>query len=85
LIHNTAGWNQKIARVGPSVKWCEGSVCKPKTYKNLEIFTVKIGVIDIRMPGGDGFWLAEQIRERWSRTAIIIATGVDPKSFGSRQ
>ena len=36
-----------------------------------------IAIIDIRMPGHDGLWLAEQIRERWSKTAIIIATGAD--------
>ena len=35
-----------------------------------------IAVLDIRMPGHDGLWLAEQIRQRW-RTAIIIATGAD--------
>ena len=32
---------------------------------------------DIRMPGRDGLWLAEQIRERWPRTAIIMASGAD--------
>lgn len=36
-----------------------------------------IALIDIRMPGRDGLWLAEQIRQRWSKTAIIIATGAD--------
>ena len=36
-----------------------------------------IAIIDIRMPGHDGLWLAERIRERWSKTAIIIATGAD--------
>lgn len=37
----------------------------------------KIAIIDIKMPGRDGLWLAEQIRQRWSKTAIIIATGAD--------
>jgi DNA-binding NtrC family response regulator len=36
-----------------------------------------IAIIDIRMPGHNGLWLAEQIRQRWSKTAIIIATGAD--------
>lgn len=35
-----------------------------------------IAILDIRMPGHDGLWLAEQIRQRW-KTAIIIATGAD--------
>jgi DNA-binding NtrC family response regulator len=36
-----------------------------------------IALIDVRMPGHDGLWLAEQIRHRWSQTAIIMATGAD--------
>ena len=32
---------------------------------------------DIRMPGHDGLWLAERIRARWPRVAIIMATAVD--------
>ena len=36
-----------------------------------------IAFIDLRMPGHDGLWLTQQIRERWSNTAIVIATGAD--------
>jgi response regulator of citrate/malate metabolism len=36
-----------------------------------------IAIIDIGLPGHNGLWLAEQIRQRWSNTAIIIATGAD--------
>jgi DNA-binding NtrC family response regulator len=36
-----------------------------------------IAIIDIRMPGRDGLWLTEQFRQRWSKAAIIIATGAD--------
>lgn len=32
---------------------------------------------DIRMPGQDGLWLAERLRAKWPRTAIIMATAVD--------
>jgi CheY-like chemotaxis protein len=34
-------------------------------------------LIDIRMPGLDGVWLTERIREKWRNTAVIIVTGVD--------
>ena len=34
---------------------------------------------DIRMPGHDGLWLAEQLRARWPRTAIIMATALDDR------
>jgi CheY-like chemotaxis protein len=32
---------------------------------------------DIRMPGHDGLWLAQRLRARWPRAAIIMATAVD--------
>jgi putative nucleotidyltransferase with HDIG domain len=33
-----------------------------------------IAVCDVNMPGWNGVWLAEQIRDRFPRTAIIMAT-----------
>jgi putative two-component system response regulator len=35
-----------------------------------------VALCDIRMPGQDGLWLAEQIRHRAPETAVIMATGV---------
>ena len=32
---------------------------------------------DIKMPGHDGLWLAERLRARWPRAAIIMATAVE--------
>ena len=32
---------------------------------------------DVTMPGQGGLWLAEQLRERFPATAIILATAVD--------
>jgi len=32
---------------------------------------------DIRMPGLDGLWLAEQLHDRWPDTPVIMATGID--------
>jgi DNA-binding NtrC family response regulator len=36
-----------------------------------------IMLCDIRMPGHDGMWLLERVRDRWPQTAVIMATGVD--------
>jgi DNA-binding response OmpR family regulator len=36
-----------------------------------------IALLDIGLPGHDGLWLAERIREKWTQTAIIMATGAD--------
>jgi response regulator RpfG family c-di-GMP phosphodiesterase len=35
-----------------------------------------VALCDIRMPGHDGIWLAEQIRQQYPETAVIMATGV---------
>ena len=35
-----------------------------------------VALCDVRMPGHDGLWLAEQLRERHPETAVIMATGV---------
>lgn len=35
-----------------------------------------VAVCDIRMPGHDGLWLAERIRQRYPEIAVIMATGV---------
>ena len=35
-----------------------------------------VALCDIRMPNHDGFWLAEQLREHFPDTAVIMATGV---------
>jgi DNA-binding NtrC family response regulator len=37
---------------------------------------VDIVFCDIMMPGRDGIWLAERMRERWPRAAIVMATGM---------
>jgi len=50
---------------------------KPSQSSPLLAEPAAIALIDIRMPGRDGLWLAEQIRHRWSQTAIIVATGAD--------
>jgi CheY-like chemotaxis protein len=46
----------------------------------LEIMLVEpasIAIIDLKMPGRDGLWLADQFRKRWEKTAVVIATGTD--------
>jgi response regulator RpfG family c-di-GMP phosphodiesterase len=42
----------------------------------LEAAPPAVALCDIRMPGRDGLWLAERIRQRYPETAVIMATGV---------
>jgi two-component system C4-dicarboxylate transport response regulator DctD len=41
---------------------------------------------DVEMPGHGGLWLIEQIRERYPRSAVVLATAIDsvPPSIGLR-
>jgi CheY-like chemotaxis protein len=34
-------------------------------------------LIDLIMPGQDGFWLIGRIREKWPATPIVVITGAD--------
>jgi CheY-like chemotaxis protein len=34
-----------------------------------------IVLVDLKMPGADGFWLIDRVREKWPRTGFIMATG----------
>lgn len=43
---------------------------------SLETATPAVALCDIRMPGHDGLWLADRIRQRYPETAVIMATGV---------
>ena len=36
-----------------------------------------IVLLDIDMPGHNGLWVAERVRESWPATAIVFASGVD--------
>lgn len=36
--------------------------------------TAAIAILDLRMPGQTGLWLAEQIHRRWKSTGIIIVS-----------
>jgi putative nucleotidyltransferase with HDIG domain len=45
--------------------------------EHLEQSPTDIALCDVNMPGQNGVWLATQIRERYSTTAVIMATSVD--------
>jgi putative two-component system response regulator len=46
----------------------------------MESFPTAVALCDIRMPGHDGLWLADRIRQQYPETAVIIATGVHDAS-----
>ena len=60
------GWNYDVAMASSAAAALESMLAEPS----------EILLCDIVMPGRDGLWLAERVRAKWPRTAIIIATGV---------
>ena len=62
-------------------RWLSGWGYESKEAANadaaIEIMTAEpadIMLCDVMMPVHDGIWLAEQIRSRWPRTAVIMAS-----------
>ena len=41
----------------------------------MAVEAAEIMLCDVKMPGHDGIWLAEQVRGRWPGTAVIMASG----------
>ena len=62
-------------------RWLSGWGYESKEAANaeaaIEIMTAEpadIMLCDVMMPVHDGIWLAEQVRGRWPRTAVIMAS-----------
>jgi DNA-binding NtrC family response regulator len=50
----------------------------------MEAEPADIMLCDVYLPGHDGLWLAENVREAWPRTAVLIASGVIDKDVAQR-
>ena len=61
------GWGYRVTEASRATEALEVMLAGPAS----------IILCDIRMPGHDGFWLLERVRERWPETVIIMATGMD--------
>lgn len=62
-----------LQRAGHRLSWASDA---GEALQVLERHPVEVAVLDLRMPGHDGLWLAAQIRQRSPETAIVMATGV---------
>lgn len=61
------GWGYAVKLAGNATDALELMLTEPAS----------IILVDIKMPGHDGFWLVERVRAKWPRTAIIMATAAD--------
>jgi DNA-binding NtrC family response regulator len=60
-----SGWGYESKHVGSANEAIDAMTADPAA----------IVLCDVMMPGHDGVWLAEQIRERWPQVAVIMASG----------
>ena len=67
LRRRLEGWDHTVKEASNATEALEQMLSEPAA----------IAIIDIGMPGRDGLWLAEQIHQHWSKTAIIMASGAD--------
>lgn len=67
LRRRLEGWGYRVGEASDATGALEMMLAEP----------AGIAVVDIRMPGRDGLWLLERIREKWPKAAVIMATGAD--------
>ena len=67
LTHWLEGWGCRVKQAGTAIEALE----------LMETEAASIMLCDIRMPGYDGLWLVEQVRSRWPKTVVVMATCVD--------
>jgi CheY-like chemotaxis protein len=61
------GWGYSVKQAGSAADALECMVVRPAS----------VVLCDVMMPDHDGLWLAEQLRERWPATAVVMTTGLD--------
>jgi CheY-like chemotaxis protein len=59
------GWGYRVSQASNATEALEAMLAE----------AAPIVLVDIRMPGHDGFWLIKRLRAKWPRTAFIMATG----------
>ena len=60
-------WGYRVQQAASATEALEVMLAQPAS----------IILVDLIMPGHDGFWLMERIREKWPTTPIVVITGAD--------
>jgi CheY-like chemotaxis protein len=61
------GWGYTVRQAGSAAEAIELMMERPAS----------LALLDIRMPGQDGIWLANRLRAHWPRLPIVMATAID--------
>jgi len=66
--------SQWVTRLGYTPRTADSA---DAAVAELERGGIDVALCDIRMPGRDGIWLADQIRTRFPSVAVVLVTGLD--------
>jgi CheY-like chemotaxis protein len=61
------GWGYAVRQAGSAAEAIELMMERPAS----------LALLDIRMPGQDGIWLANRLRAHWPHLPIVMATAID--------
>jgi CheY-like chemotaxis protein len=62
-----AGWGYAVQEAASADEALDFMVSKPAS----------VVLCDVKMPGHDGFWLADRLRSDWPGTPVVMASGID--------
>jgi CheY-like chemotaxis protein len=67
LAHCLEEWGYSVKQVGSADEALDLMVANPAS----------VVLVDVKMPGHDGLWLAERLRATWPGTPVVMASGID--------
>lgn len=67
LAHCLEEWGYAVTQAGSADEALDLMVAKPAS----------VVLVDVKMPGHDGLWLAERLRATWPGTPVVMASGID--------
>jgi CheY-like chemotaxis protein len=67
LAHCLDAWGYAVKQAGSADEALDLMVARPAS----------VVLCDVKMPGHDGLWLAERLRDGWPGTPVVMASGID--------
>ena len=67
LAHCLEEWGYAVQQAGSADDALDLMVANPAS----------VVLVDVKMPGHDGLWLAERLRATWPGTPVVMASGID--------
>jgi len=67
LAHCLEEWGYAVKQAGSADEALDLMVGQPAS----------VVLVDVKMPGHDGLWLAERLRATWPGTPVVMASGID--------